>query len=480
MPDRPPIPVVLATSNGVGMGHLTRQLTVALSAPETLDPILLSLSAALPTVAAAVAAGQLPELASRSVRSEYCPSRKSGWLPRRGVAGAVRRRVPQLGWEPYFRDRLRALVAETGARALVYDGVVPYDGLLAARRALPDTAFVWSRRGMWRAGVGADWLRHAGDFDLVIEPGDFAAHADRGATTDRDDATKVAPIAIDDVLVKHDRATARRALGLDPDRPALLLAPGAGVLGDVATPARAALAAVRELGPEWQVAVTSQAIAEHAVGGDAADHDRVVLLKGVYPLSRSTAAFDAAVGAAGYNAVHELLGAGVPTLLIPSATQTDDQALRARTLAADGVALVADADEGGSVAAGVARLLDPAVRDDLRAACAALPATDGGRAAARAVMDLVVDAPAGATRQPGGRPSLAGPWGPPAWRAALPDLRTPVALEGPGSTDRPRLAVTEELPTSLRDSGPVEHLVAGASPAYRAARGDIARWLYRS
>ena len=107
------LPVLLVTSNGVGMGHLTRQLTVALSAPDTLDPVLMSLSGALPTVRTAVAAGRLPELAG--VRTEYCPSRKSGWLPKGGPSRRLRELHPAYGWEPYVADRLRALVAETGA-----------------------------------------------------------------------------------------------------------------------------------------------------------------------------------------------------------------------------------------------------------------------------------------------------------------------------------------------------------------------------
>ena len=125
------LPVLLATSNGVGMGHLTRQLTVALSAPDDIDPVLMSLSGALPTVRSAVASGALPELAG--VRTEYCPSRKSGWLPKGGAARRLRELHPAYNWEPYFADRLRALVAETGARLVLFDGVVPYAGLLAAR-----------------------------------------------------------------------------------------------------------------------------------------------------------------------------------------------------------------------------------------------------------------------------------------------------------------------------------------------------------
>ncbi|WP_157073392.1 glycosyltransferase, partial [Kribbia dieselivorans] len=390
-------PVILATSNGVGMGHLTRQLTLALSAPESLDPIIFSLSGALPTVAAAIADGRLPELADRSVRTEYCPSRLSGWLPARGPLRAARSRYPQYAWEPYLRDRLRALVAETGARAVVFDGVVPYDGLLEARKALPGVAFIWQRRGMWRPGIGASWLARSTDFDLVIEPGDFAG--DDGPTADRDDAVHVAPISITSVLGPQDRETAAAALGLDPERKTLLLNPGLGAVGQVETPARVAIAELYRRDPSWQVAVTSPAIAQHTLGlggdagGEGAGRADVVLLRDTYPLARSLAAFDAAIGAAGYNSVHELLGSQIPTLLIPSLVGTDDQAARARRLARAGYCLMASNTDPSAIRAGVSRLVDDHERDRLRDACAELPTPDGGLTAAALVADLAGAAP---------------------------------------------------------------------------------------
>lgn len=468
----PGLPVVLATSNGVGMGHLTRQVAVAASAPHDLDPVLLSLSGALPTVRSAVRRGRLPELAG--LRTEYCPSRRSGWLPRRGPAAALRRRYPPYQWEPYLRDRLRALVAETGARLVLFDGVVPYRGLRGARAALPGTPFVWMRRGMWREGVGAGWLEHARVFDAVVEPGDFAAAGDAGLTRDRDDARRVAPVSITSALRLHDRREAREALGLDPDRPALLLSPGTGALEDVAVPVRRALVAVRQTRPDWQVVVTSPALARHGLGEGDGD---VVLLRDTYPLARSLSAFDAAVSAAGYNSVHELLGAGVPTLLIPGlALGADDQLGRARTLAASGHALLARPDDAGAVETGVRELLDESVAADLRRACAGLPAATGAAQTAEIVLDLARGASAPA--------SLAevGPLGPPAWRRHLPDLRTPVippgAVEGSARGAAPRLHVTEDLPERLGDE-PVEHLLERSSAEYRQARASIARWIYR-
>ena len=56
----------------------------------------------------------------------------------------------------------------------------------------------------------------------------------------------------------------------------------------------------------------------------------VVALRATYPMSRYFAAFDGAVAAAGYNAYHELIALGVPSLFVPMPRDTDDQPARAR------------------------------------------------------------------------------------------------------------------------------------------------------
>lgn len=438
------VPVLLVTSNGVGMGHLTRQLTLAISGAGRLEPTLASLSAALPTVARAAADGRLPDVPG--LRLEHVPSRTASWMPS-GRAGRLAR---TLAWEPYLRDRLVLLAAETGARVVVFDGVVPYRGLLEARRALPGTAFVWMRRGMWRPGVGSAWLAAADAFDLVIEPGDFAGRGDTGPTRDRADAHRVAPVSMTDVLPVVDPRDARRHLGLDPDRPALLLAPGSGVHTDLTAAADAVLASVDASPEDWQVVVTSQRIARHAIGQDRAD---VTVLRDVYPLAGWMTGFDAAVGAAGYNAVHELLSARVATLLVPSTGhETDDQDARARVLAEDGVALHASPDDLPAVRASVERLLDAGERSALRDATAGLPAATGGREAADLVLELVE-----------GRAA-------PAWPERVGGRRWPAPVRGP-----------VELSDNAAGAGerPVEHVLAGASERYREARQRVARRLYR-
>jgi UDP-N-acetylglucosamine--N-acetylmuramyl-(pentapeptide) pyrophosphoryl-undecaprenol N-acetylglucosamine transferase len=457
----PELPVVLLmTSNGVGMGHLSRQLTLALSGPQQFRPVILSLSKALPRVIAATRSGELPGARARAIRHEYCPSRESGWLPERGWRRSLRTRYRSYRWHPYLRDRVVSLVAETRATAVVFDGVVPYQGLLDARDLLPEVPFTWVRRGLWRPQAPTRQLTAGSRFDLVIEPGDLGAAADRGPLTSRSDATQVPPVSLTDVLPPTSRQEARATLGLPPDGPTLLLAPGSGALGSVEEAADLVLEELARSGPRWTVAVTRQSIAQHAVGRSS---EHVVVLDDVYPLSRHLAAFDAAVSAAGYNSVHELLGAGVPTLLVPSVHHvTDDQEARARGVAARGAALLA-AD--GDLPRAVRSLLDDHVRQDLRAGCATLGPLTGGAAAAAEVGRLA--ARGRPTAQPVLRPAPGRP---------LLDART---TTGPGGGVD--LRFTEQVTVAdVRGPDPVEHLLPGSSEDYRAARRRTAGWLYRT
>lgn len=448
------------TSNGVGMGHLSRQVTTALSGPHGFDAVILSLSRALPRVMAAAADGQLPGAAERGIRFEYAPSWESGWYPT-GWRAPVRRRWRSYRWMPYLRDRVVSLVAETGASAVVFDGVAPYPGLVQARELLPSVGFAWVRRGLWHPGAPARRLDLSRHFDITLEPGDVASAADRGPTAARTDAVRIpAAVSMTDVLAPASREQARAALGLPPDRPVLLLAPGAGASGSVDDSAREVLAALAAHHPDWAVAVTRQAIARHRVGVGGAGSPRVHMLEDVYPLARYLSAFDAAVSAAGYNAVHELLAAQVPTLLVPNtAPATDDQVARAEGAARRGVVLCAQRE----LAASVQALLGD--RETLRSAMAELDPPTGGRQIADRVLALAASGAPPGERVPLTRPSR--PWV---------DLRT----AAPAGSARAVLTTQELTAEMLRGERPVEHLLPGSSDDYLEARARSVGWIYRT
>ena len=470
---------VLATSNGTGMGHLTRQICTALALRQRgAEAVVFSMSAAVPVVRI------------HDLRAEYCPSYQRGWLP-------------QSAWHGYLNDRLRAIVGEVAAKVVVFDGVVPYLGLLRARAALPEVAFVWCRRGLWTPGANTGSLRARPFFDVILEPGDLAGGADQGATSDLDDAIRLPPMSLLEHVTPLSRRDASAALGLDPDRPTALVTLGSGALNDPNTPGRAAILAILAA-PDWQVAVTRAHIAERAMSrvGDR----RVVELRGVYPLSAYLNAFDAAVSASGYNTFHELLFAGIPTVFVPRVSGTDDQVARARWAADQGLSLVAEEANPASVGARASQLCDPRVRADLRAACTGLARPSGSTVAARALAGLATEfrrhqpriderlhtaeltARATAVRLLGPaatsairhlllRPAHPGPVRPVPVRLTAEATARDAADHGqevPGA-----LVMTERLDQELlRARDPVEHVLEGSSAGYRADRARITRRYY--
>lgn len=346
--------VLFVSSNGTGMGHLTRLLAMARRSSDTIDPLFFSLSSAVPVV------GQF------GYPWEYCPSQDdldiSGWH-----------------WNTLFADRLAEVLRRYRPGAVVFDGAWPYNAFGDVRRIFADVLFVWSRRPMWRPDHAGEQLGRSPWFDLVIEPGEFAGEADRGPTVGRKDARKVGPITLLDHADLLDRAAAREALGIGFDEKALLVTLGAGNLNDL-TSDLDIIGDVVGARPGWQVYATKAPIAR---GGGAARHD--VRTVSVYPLARYLAAFDVAVVASGYNAYHESIMAGLPTIFVPKAKETDSQEARARYAAEVGVGLCVEEVTEPAISGALDVLLDPGRAKRMSERCRELYPANGAADAMRLV-----------------------------------------------------------------------------------------------
>jgi UDP:flavonoid glycosyltransferase YjiC (YdhE family) len=346
--------VLFVTSNGTGLGHLTRGMAIARRFGDDLEPVFLTLSAAAPVVD------------RMGFAVEYFPSHIAA------AAEAPRR------WDRRLRARLELLVEELETSVLAFDGAHPYDALIALLRARRGTSMrsVWVRRPMWRAGFGAEAIYWSQEFDRVLEPGELAESEDRGLTVERrDEAERIAPIVFLDRSELLSRETACTELGLDQGRRHALVALGQGPELDAAvTRSLERLAA----DPEVQVAAL-----ESSLSPGLRVPEEVVHLRGTYPMSRYYRAFDLAVAAAGYNAFHELIAHGVPTLFVPMPRQIDDQPARARWAQESGVGRGVASPTDPALEDRLAELLDPAARDEFRANLAELPSADGAQQGAR-------------------------------------------------------------------------------------------------
>ncbi len=344
--------IILATSNGVGMGHLARASAVAVALKDVANPIIVSM------------AGGIADIPSfMDIRCEYIPGRDRLWMSREK-------------WDKYLRDRLLALVEETGATVLSFDGVVPYPGVIAAKNSSPSLKLVWVRRGLWQKKPQRFILGlQASMMDVIIEPGDIARAYDFGPTSKRKDSVLTSPVSLFKREEALSREEARKVLGLDPDRPVALVQLGTGD-SDVNHKMTAALEGL--IGwKDLQVILTKAPIDKD--GNSLAPEGLDIKVARYFPLAKVLHAFDAGICATGYNGVHELLPAQIPTVFVSNIRGTDDQEARARWCNDFGYALRADQSDLTDITATVRKLQNPEVRAQLSAKCAELPDTSGGQ-----------------------------------------------------------------------------------------------------
>src|SRR5436190_562864 len=279
-----------------------------------------------------------------------------------------------LRWSRRMTARLRAAIGEAEPDVLAFDGILPYDPLLAAMRRVPAT--VWCRRGMWQPRASAAPLTRSDLFDAILEPADFAGEADAGPTASRRvEAHEVSPIVFLDDEELLPREDAERELGLESGRPTIVVQLGQGPEVAAATARCLRKLAARD---DVQVAAASSAIA-----GLLDVPEGVVHLRSTYPMSRYYAAFDGAVSAAGYNAFHELVRFGVPALFVPMRRETDDQPVRAAHAESVGVGLAVDGPDDVGLEERLNDLLDANRRGAMREKLQELRPANGAAEAAR-------------------------------------------------------------------------------------------------
>ena len=446
------------------MGHLARASAIALELKEIANPIIVSMAGGV---------AEVPNFVG--VRCEYIPGRDRGWMPRKL-------------WDAYLRDRLLALIEETDAQVLSFDGVVPYPGVIAAKLKKNDLALVWVRRGLWqRKPQGLALGLQSMMMDEIIEPGDFARVYDHGPTKNRKDAVVTSAVSLFQRSTALDRDEARKALGLDLNRPAVLVQLGTGD-SDVNEKMTAALKGL--IGwKDLQVVLTKKPI--DANGNSLVPDGLEIKQVRYFPLAKVLHAFDAAICATGYNGVHELLPALVPTVFVSNIRGTDDQEARAQWCHDLGYALRADQADLENITETVKLLQDPEERARLHRMCKKLPEANGAKEAAQILYEM-------ATVKHGAQPAFIARMRLRAREYSLTSFRqmanavyrqlalvyrkfNPHIVVQIVKTDAPHFG-DETDPQTMRHliNGEVryEHMISGASENYRRRRDEIASAAY--
>ena len=360
---RPTRNILFYATNGIGMGHLTRQLAIARRLPPHLAPCFISHSQAVDVVR------------GFGYPAEHLPYHSSY-------------RQNRAHWNAALADRLDAAIAFWRPAAVVFDGNVPFRGLIDALHRRPETARAWVRRGLWGKGRDPEALDLSPAFDLILEPGEAATVLDDGPTALRQsEAVQLPPVRLLDPFEQPPRAEACAALGLDPAAINVLLAPGSGNnsetrrLVDAALSQLSARPGIGVALAEWRIATAAQTLPPG-----------VVRLTD-YPFAASLNAFDFAIAAAGYNTFAEHLAAALPTIWTPNEhPEQDQQILRATFATRSGLGLTLRLTEAFHLSEMLTQMLNPACRATFRTAgltfAARVMARNGASDAAAALAAL--------------------------------------------------------------------------------------------
>lgn len=351
-------PVMFVASNGVGVGHVSRLLSVA-RRMDSRVPLLF-----------ATQAQAVPAIERLGYLAEYMPSASY-------VGGDFAH------WDAWFRHDLETLVDAYDPALVVYDGNNPSGGLMHSVAARRDCRLAWIRRGLW-GPLNSPFMDNSRWFDLIIEPGELEGQADEGITARRrDEAVLVPPIRLLDEEELLPRAEAARRLGLEPDRPSVLIQLGTGYNRDVVTLVDTLVTQLQRF-RDLQICV-----AEWLNGTQPLNYWQGVSYLRGYPLSQYFKAFDFSISAAGYNTFHEVVNFDLPTIFIPNRHPSmDDQAGRSSHAQALQAAFELDEADLSDLPDLVGLLMDRKAREFLASNSKSLHQSNGAAEAAHLLTQL--------------------------------------------------------------------------------------------
>lgn len=321
--------IVFFNMNGSGMGHMSRCLAYARRLRGRAVPVFFSLASAIEIIE------------EMGFEADYFVS--PFWSAN-----------TTFSWNSELAVRLGMMLERVCPAVVVFDGTWPFQGFMAACEAYAAPAMVWSNRGLLKDGTQSVPVDENA-FDLVIQPGELGATQGEMMLDGGGKKMIVPPVCLLDEHELLDRAAARVALGLEADERYVLFSLGPGNLKDVAGIGHGLIRTFEAEGFKvvWARAPISVRDVELPEG---------VRSISVYPLVRYLRAFDAFVGAAGYNTCCEVVQAGIPTLLVPNSQLVDDQMHRALVVADVTPSVVSACETDGQRVAAVRDLLELAAQ----------------------------------------------------------------------------------------------------------------------
>ena len=253
-------------------------------------------------------------------------------------------------WNQELAIRFGMMLERVRPDVVVFDGTWPFQGFMGACKAYGNPTLVWSNRGLLKPDVKPASVNETA-FDLIIVPGELGASFVEEALGGGRKRIVVPPVTVLEDIELMDRYAAREALGLESGGRYVLFSLGPGNLKDVSGIGHDLIQSFTASGFQavWTRAPISVRDTELTEG---------VKSISTYPLVRYLRAFDAFVGAAGYNTCCEVVQAQVPSLLVPNTLLADDQLRRAKMVADNAPTVVSACESDTDREQAMRQLLD--------------------------------------------------------------------------------------------------------------------------
>ena len=300
--------MVVVVPNGIGLGHVTRMLSIAKALNQDSEFRIVF----------------------------WCFSRAAAIVQAAGFEVVLRQTALHLDahppdwrwWETLeFARLLRTLRPEIVA----YDGAA-FDLFVLNALRYPGcgrSGVLWVRRGMMRPDTDKGVLDPEQYSDLILEPGDLAVEVDRGPTRTAiadyrgfSTLTVAPPVTLKPYLPAYSRREALKRLRLPRGLYCLVSLGGAFGNWDQLLERITEQAQLNRVTLIW---------AQSPLSPPPGDPDAKTMVRQFYPFSPYLEAFDGVITATGYNSFHELmLGYTGPVMLAPTNLERlDDQIARA-------------------------------------------------------------------------------------------------------------------------------------------------------
>lgn len=293
--------ILFIVTNGSGLGHLTRGLAVAKRLREIdsqYEIVFLTTSLATEVIR------------ENNFMFYYVPTIK---LMPEGINSGV--------WNSFLRKQIEDIVALYNPVGIVFDGAVPYAGMLGAIKNKSLFKSVWIKRECYKKQV--DNLAEKEEyFDLIIVPDEVS---DTKPLNQNQHKVYTKPIMLLDKNEVYTREFVREELNIKEEEKLFYVQLGAGNINSIDAMVQRIVNEIIK-NPNYHVLLGEYIIGKHF----NIKHPRVKTIRS-FPNAQYFNGVDIAVSAAGYNTLHELVFFGVPTLFIPNtATGRDDQIARVK------------------------------------------------------------------------------------------------------------------------------------------------------